>query len=76
VSAYEVQLFLGHTSITTTQLYTRYAEEEMKRRNIAGKTIDEIFNIKPNKSVDALNAQSYNETNNEESAATNKIKTG
>jgi len=76
VSAYEVQLFLGHTSITTTQLYTRYAEEEMKRRNVAGKAIDEMFNIKPNKSIETLNAQSYDETNNEESAPTNKIKTG
>jgi site-specific recombinase XerD len=59
VSAYDVQLFLGHSSIVTTQLYTRYAEEEMKHRNIAGHTIDELFKLSPNKDAGKKTIQDY-----------------
>lgn len=76
VSAYEVQLFLGHTSIVTTQLYTRYAEEEMKRRNVAGKAIDEMFKISPNKNTNNENMQHQDENNIKQTALESEIKTG
>lgn len=55
ISEYEVQLFLGHSSIKTTQIYTRYAEAEMKKRNRAGTLIDELFNLSSNKRLNSLN---------------------
>jgi len=55
VELYNVQLFLGHSSPVITQIYTRMAEEEIRRKNVAGKAIDRIFNLSLNKDVTSEN---------------------
>lgn len=42
-SLHEVQLFLGHTSPNTTQLYIRAIEEERRLNNTPGKLLDEVY---------------------------------
>lgn len=55
VELYNVQLFLGHSSPVITQIYTRMAEEEIRRKNMAGRAIDRIFDISQNKNVNPSN---------------------
>lgn len=42
-SLHEVQLFLGHTSPNTTQLYIRAIEEERRLNNTPGKLLDDVY---------------------------------
>lgn len=42
-SLHEVQLFLGHTSPNTTQLYIRAIEEEKRLANTPGKLLDKVY---------------------------------
>lgn len=40
---YDVQLFLGHSSPSITQLYTRAVEEEKRLHNTPGRLLDDIY---------------------------------